>query len=605
MLTTNQILEHLPVFIAEDPYLRQLLLAKAEEYMTLDEVTADIERQLTVDTATWGLKLWEDSLGLISPDDLGSITKIEEDNEILKYRGNWKTENIAGIHPSLEPIEGSSNLLVKYCNASDKSNWFEFTFYGTGFKIIRSSINREEAQAEIYCDGTVETMQNKSISNPIYNFVAYEKTDLRWGLHTVRVSPHTAFNPGDDIGSIRDRFVFDRIEITNSLAESLEKRRKLIKNKLKPVISVTKKTVQELVEAYGFTNVQMDESEPNVFALKFDYNANTDLSIRKKMLTEISNLIPAHIEFDNMFLVSTFRDLLEHNITFDAMSAKYIFHDFLVKNILDKVDKFFYLNKYFDLSVFSYEHFNTDLEDIDYMCNLHSSKEHHNHNPIYQGNVTLATPLPVVEKLNMFDANLISEATRRSLYKLFNNKFYEGYKKTKITDVINEYKATHDKLELNVTRHPLLKLSGAPDSNSVRDLLEHTRNFINIVIPSVASINPDQVVKGYAAYTNEGLVHGTIKEFKPLEYLEKHAEIGYLVEFHNHAVTEIVEIPAQTDLLPENIVEGHEILGVVGTFKIMTPNDFNEGDYLDPFGVTEEDDIYYKLTEHARITLTQ
>ena len=42
MLTTNNILAQLPSFIAEDPYVREILLAKEGEFNTLDEVQADI-----------------------------------------------------------------------------------------------------------------------------------------------------------------------------------------------------------------------------------------------------------------------------------------------------------------------------------------------------------------------------------------------------------------------------------------------------------------------------------------------------------------------------------------------------------------------------------
>ena len=56
MLTTNNMLSQLPSFIAEDPYVKELLTSKNREVNLIDEVQADILKQFNVDTATWGLR---------------------------------------------------------------------------------------------------------------------------------------------------------------------------------------------------------------------------------------------------------------------------------------------------------------------------------------------------------------------------------------------------------------------------------------------------------------------------------------------------------------------------------------------------------------------
>ena len=54
MLTINNMLSQLPSFIAEDPYVKELLTSKNREVNLIDEVQADILKQFNVDTATWG-----------------------------------------------------------------------------------------------------------------------------------------------------------------------------------------------------------------------------------------------------------------------------------------------------------------------------------------------------------------------------------------------------------------------------------------------------------------------------------------------------------------------------------------------------------------------
>ena len=593
MLIAKQILDHLPSFISEDPYLKALLTAKAEEYFSIEDFLRDIEAQLSVNTATWGLKLWEQSLGLASPEKYGYKVKIEQDDPIIKYKGTWHTEDIKGYHPDLEPDEqhDKTDLVVKYCNASDKSSWFEFAFQGTGFKIIRSSVHRERSKAEVYCDNELDYFDNTVLTSPVYDHVIYEQKDLYWGKHTVRINPIALFTEGD-VSEQVNRFVFDRIEIYNDLADGYEKRRKLIKAKLVPIITVTNKTIEELVRAYGFTNVRIDESEPNIYKLEFDYNASSDLELRKRMINDVNALIPAHIEFDNMFLVSTFKDLLNHNLSFNELNAEYIYHDFLVKNIIDKLDKYVYLNKYYDLSIFNFASFNSDLNTIDTVYTTNITENLHDANTVHHSDIVRATNEDLPQRLSELNLGLLTDKTRKSLYKMFCNKYVDDT--TTLTQIISDYDVSYNKLLDAVTNHPLLKRSGSPVSSEVDDLLRHTAGF-NLSMIGIGGgtiANPKDVVKGKVALGMGGtLIPGTLETFDPAFYVENHDIIGY-EPILDKAVLEDSIIPAQPDLRPENIKKGYSILGVKGTMISYRQDKYNQGDYLFPWGLDEAGDSF-------------
>ena len=56
--------KYLPAFIVNDPEITLILDVESKEHKVSAEITADLLNQLFIDTATWGLKRWEEVLAL-------------------------------------------------------------------------------------------------------------------------------------------------------------------------------------------------------------------------------------------------------------------------------------------------------------------------------------------------------------------------------------------------------------------------------------------------------------------------------------------------------------------------------------------------------------
>lgn len=155
--------------------------------------------------------------GIIDIFDLISISKeigndpfllagtYEEDNRLIKYKGNWKVNN---------DINFSNNSIKISDNVGDS---IEFKFYGTGIEWYSlCSIN--SGKANIYIDGVKVKTKDSYLWADYYNRLEFHKNDLELGMHTVKIE-----NTGTKNNSSKGYNVsIDRIIINNSLVGNIE-----------------------------------------------------------------------------------------------------------------------------------------------------------------------------------------------------------------------------------------------------------------------------------------------------------------------------------------------------------------------------------------------
>lgn len=592
MLTTNSILSQLPSFIAEDPYVREILLAKEGEFNNLDEVQADILAQFKVDTATWGLTWWERSLGLSTPTNPLGYYDLEQDDPTIKYHGEWTTVDLRKEDPRFEANRGTSDGFIKRCKAKD-TNWLEFSFYGTGFKLFRSAANREYSSFYIIVDGEKEwhPMGNTSDAHPIYNWSFFEKQNLRLGIHTVRLHADKA----DNSTNSHEQFVLDKIQINNSIDTNYELRRKRIKAKLVPIINVTNDAIRELARSYGF-EVTIDESVPYVYSIDFEQNSNVNPGLRRQLLLDLENIIPSHIELDSKFFISTFYDIDQHNLTWDEAKQLYTFFDFLTNSKPDVFDKYINLYKYSYQSKFNYEHFNEDLVAIDTIYQQHIVDKKHDTSFSNIRNSSISYNFmsndAIHNKFNNVNKMLLTDQKRNQLTRLTTGK---GYNNEPVTEVVNSYVSAKKKIEDAVAEHPFLKQRpplGEVNKTNFTTLLDKTKEFAitnSGYTVGLTGVRPEQVRRGKIVYNQPNSsgpantlveVVGTIDDYDVAQYYSEIAmnptEPG---GGSNLMVLESFTIPRQPDLRPENIKKGTYMWGVKGTME-TTPNDYNLDDIL-------------------------
>lgn len=587
MTTTNSLSRQLPDFIGQDPYISELIKSKAAEYASLDEFRADLMKQLFVDTATWGLVLWEKGLKLPTNTNDTELVLIEEDNPALKLHGTWSTVNLYNEDPNFEANKGISNGYSVIASASDKSNWLEYTFWGTGIRLIRTSVTNYQSDCVVYIDNDKYTVKNVAVNIPSYNEAFFEIDNLKWGIHTIRVT----FDPVKDSVIQNRYFVLDRIEVTNLVTQGYEKRRAIIKAKLTPIGKVTNQTVKDLAATYGFNDISIDEKTPYVYKIDFDYNANADYELRKKLLIDLKKLIPAHVELYNKYLVSTFYDIAKLELTWDEMKQTYVWYDFLDESAEGPIDIVYQLNKYLDLSVFNYRSFNSDTNLIDilihryYYENLHTATKvpHKNliYNISYNGVIDNAGISTYFSTLNR---KLLSDSERLQLANICTmTDFYDTY--PTFSQVINKYAEVRTRLKNAISNHPYLKYKGVNvTSNTLHDILAPVNYFAgDVTFPTVTEIPVFDIRKDKIAYDGTNHVTGTIPDF---DVANAFATIA--ANPSGFSTTDTVYVPAdysmsaQTDLVESNIKWGTTFFGVDGT-AVTVASKYNKDDYLFPW----------------------
>ncbi len=102
------------------------------------------------------------------------VTRIEENNSVVKYNGSW-TNHSSSLH---------SGGTMKYTNAS--GTFAELTFTGNEVKILAMT-SAARGLADVYIDGVFDKTIDLYSSSALYQAVVYEKKDLSSGSHTIKM----------------------------------------------------------------------------------------------------------------------------------------------------------------------------------------------------------------------------------------------------------------------------------------------------------------------------------------------------------------------------------------------------------------------------------
>ncbi|UOK65274.1 discoidin domain-containing protein [Paenibacillus sp. OVF10] len=114
----------------------------------------------------------------------------------LNYTGSWY--KVTGD----KYFNGSVNVTTR---AAD-NNYVSFSFYGTKVRIISDIAQDRHSNNTITVDGVTESFNTYKSGTAVFNAIVYEKTNLPFGFHTVRIT----------VGSNRINFIMDAIDIDES-----------------------------------------------------------------------------------------------------------------------------------------------------------------------------------------------------------------------------------------------------------------------------------------------------------------------------------------------------------------------------------------------------
>ena len=581
MLTTNNMLSQLPSFIAGDPYVKELLTSKNREVNLIDEVQADILKQFNVDTATWGLSWWERSLGIANNGYIPSYY-IQESDPTIKYFGEWQRVD---LRDEDSKFSNDLNGIVMRAD-STKKNWFEFKFYGTGFKMYKSSVSTESFGFEILIDGVKYTENYLDHQSKVYETVFFEKIDLNAGYHTIRF---TLFPYNADPYAKYERCSFDKVLILDTSADDYDRRRTIIKSRLMPITSVTNKTILDLAKLYGF-EIKINEEDTYVYSLTFPQNSNVDTGLRKQLLLDLNNIMPSHILLKNKFFVSTFYDIREHAITWDEMNLLFTFEDFLANNKPDVFDKYRYMTKYLLQSKFHIDKFNYDYETVDRLKdelivnNLHDDIESDNRvidgNLVWSSSLGFSNTSDINSQFKTLNTMLLTDKKRNKLTTITNGRSYDN---ESIDLVINNFVDSKNKLSKSTKNHAAMN-SGATVDNSFVDIVDSTANLTNVSLDTATTGDlPQYLVKGKVAYkkTYNGLekVVGTMGTYSPSEFYNNIYKYPNGTSINNICLERDYVVAKEPELKAENIQKGKVIFGVTGTLTTVDST-YNKGDTL-------------------------
>lgn len=593
MHTTNNMLKQLPSFIAEDPYVKTLLTSKNREIDLLDSAKEDISRQFNVDTATWGLSWWERSLGIANNGYIPSYF-IQESDPTIKYFGEWQRIDLRDEDKN---FGNDLNGIIMRAD-STKKNWFEFKFYGTGFKLYKSSYHTESFGFEILIDGVKYTENYLDHQSKIYEAIFFEKTDLRSGYHTVRLtllpyntSPYTQY----------ERCLLDKILILDSSADDYDRRRTVIKSKLMPITNVTNQTILDLAKIYGF-DIEVNEEGTYIYNLSFPQNANVDTGLRKQLLLDLNNIMPSHILLKNKFFVSTFYDIREHNLTWNELNMLFTYEDFLATNKPDVFDKYNYMTRYLLQSKFHVDKFNSDIEIVDELAhkfiieNLHEDVR--TDVKVIDGNLSwddtlgFNTTSDINTKFRTLNTMLLTNEKRNKLTTITNGLSYEN---ESIDLVVNNFKVNKKNLSEATKNHACIKGVATVD-NSFVDIMEGTKNLGAVTFEEETLFPlPQNMIKGKVAYkkTYNGIerVVGTMETYNPSEFYSEIYRYPTGKTINNICLERDYVIAREPELQASNIQKGKVIFGVTGTLEAVE-NKYNKGDILFDWQIENLGDSY-------------
>ncbi|MBB6214951.1 uncharacterized protein YmfQ (DUF2313 family) [Anaerosolibacter carboniphilus] len=63
-MSRNELIKHLHKIVRQDPVVNEIMKSAGEDFDSIDSTLEDLYKQYFIDTATWGLDIWEKQLGI-------------------------------------------------------------------------------------------------------------------------------------------------------------------------------------------------------------------------------------------------------------------------------------------------------------------------------------------------------------------------------------------------------------------------------------------------------------------------------------------------------------------------------------------------------------
>ncbi|MBC2694336.1 MAG: hypothetical protein HF982_03475, partial [Desulfobacteraceae bacterium] len=126
---------------------------------------------------------------------ISTLARYEEDNDLVSYRGEWQTSD----------SPAASKAAISYATTPNSKAIFPFT--GKSITWIGTTSNKQGI-AEIHIDGVLECFVDQFSPQVLWQQQLYLKTNLPYGLHTIKIVVTGNKNP-DSLGSAISVDAFD------------------------------------------------------------------------------------------------------------------------------------------------------------------------------------------------------------------------------------------------------------------------------------------------------------------------------------------------------------------------------------------------------------
>lgn len=126
----------------------------------------------------------------------------------VEFKGTWSKYNESAHY------KGTVTHTAQHPNP--EADWVEFTFQGNGIELV-SQKTTGSGRADIYLDGELVVDDQEFYNNPsLYQQVIYKRTDLEYGIHTIKVVPTNTNNGSTHMGFSQiyiDAFIVHQPEV--------------------------------------------------------------------------------------------------------------------------------------------------------------------------------------------------------------------------------------------------------------------------------------------------------------------------------------------------------------------------------------------------------
>jgi hypothetical protein len=123
-----------------------------------------------------GIQVYAATVGeqLLEPED--GWRRYDDENDLIQYSSGWTTESVSGNYQLSNHLAWG----VSY-------QYYTFKFVGTKFRLITGLNNDHAKNIEITIDGGTPTTYSEYDSTLTRSVLGFEKTGLKYGVHTVKV----------------------------------------------------------------------------------------------------------------------------------------------------------------------------------------------------------------------------------------------------------------------------------------------------------------------------------------------------------------------------------------------------------------------------------